>query len=183
MAVAGVGLLAVMFTTYGIVAIALQVGWMIGISVINIPLATIRQHYASESMRGRVISASRALGWVTLPLGALIGGWLGATSSTYPWVARAFPLLLLGTALWLFTTVVWSDTFGPGYVPGAHDAGFRPPWKGRAIVDGRPMPDHSPEPAEVPMLEVEEDDLGVSVPTDPGESDETTVPRSSETQE
>jgi predicted MFS family arabinose efflux permease len=115
MAVAGVGLFAVMFTTYGVLALALQVGWMIGISVINIPLATIRQHYASESMRGRVISASRALGWVTLPLGALIGGWLGATQSTYPWVARSFPLLLMGTALWLFTTVVWSDTFGPGF--------------------------------------------------------------------
>ncbi len=113
MAVTGVGMFAVMFTTYGLLALSLQVGWMIGVSVINVPLATIRQHYAAASMLGRVVSASRAIGWATLPVGALIGGWLGASQSAYPWVARAFPLLLMGTAAWLFTTVVWSDTFGP----------------------------------------------------------------------
>lgn len=115
MAVAGLGLLTVMFTTYGAVSLALMVGWMIGVSVINIPLATIRQHYAAESMLGRVITASRAIGWATLPLGALIGGWLGNTESTYPWVARSFPLLFIATAAWLLTTVVWKDTFGPGF--------------------------------------------------------------------
>lgn len=117
MAMAGVGLLAVMFTTYGILALALQVGWMIGISIINIPLATIRQHYSHDSMLGRVITASRAIGWATLPLGALIGGWLGNTEATYPWVARTFPVIMVGTALWLSTTIVWSDTFGPGFEP------------------------------------------------------------------
>ena len=132
--VAGVGLLSVMLTTYGPLALALQVGWMLGISVINIPLATIRQHYSHESMLGRVITASRAIGWATLPLGALIGGWLGNTETTYPWVARTFPLILIVTALWLFTTIIWSDTFGPGFdrpparvkgsseTPGAADA-------------------------------------------------------------
>lgn len=30
-------------------------------------------------------------------------------------MARLFPLLLLGTALWLSTTVVWTDTFGPNF--------------------------------------------------------------------
>ncbi len=115
MSVAGAGLFAVMFTTYGILALALQAGWMVGISVINVPLATIRQHYAHESMLGRVITASRAIGWATLPIGALIGGWLGNTEATYPWVARIFPVILMGTALWLYTTVVWSDTYGPGY--------------------------------------------------------------------
>ncbi|MCZ6738554.1 MAG: MFS transporter [Actinobacteria bacterium] len=115
MAIAGVGLFLVMFTTYSLLTLALQAGWMFGVSVINIPLATIRQHYAAESMLGRVITASRAIGWATLPLGALIGGWLGASGSTYPWVARSFPLLLMATALWLYTTVVWADTFGPGF--------------------------------------------------------------------
>jgi MFS family permease len=114
MAITGVGLFAVMFTTFGVIAIALQVTWMIGVSTINVPLATIRQHYAAPSMIGRVITASRAIGWATLPIGALVGGWLGAGADTYPWVARTFPLLLLGTAVWLYTTVVWSDTFGPG---------------------------------------------------------------------
>lgn len=115
MTVAGVGLFAVMFTTYGILALALQAGWMIGVSVINVPLATIRQHYSHESMLGRVITASRAIGWATLPIGALVGGWLGNTEATYPWVARIFPVILMGTALWLYTTIVWSDTYGPGY--------------------------------------------------------------------
>jgi hypothetical protein len=115
MGLTGLGLFAVMFTRYGPLAIALQIGWMVGVSTINVPLATIRQHYAPPSMIGRVITASRALGWATLPLGALIGGWLGAGEESYPWVARLFPILLLGTAVWLFTTVVWTDTYGPGY--------------------------------------------------------------------
>ena len=114
MAVTGVGLFAVMFTSFGVVAIALQMMWMIGVSTINVPLATIRQHYAAPSMIGRVITASRAIGWATLPIGALVGGWLGAGVDTYPWVARTFPLVLIATALWLSTTIVWSNTFGPG---------------------------------------------------------------------
>lgn len=104
---------AVMFTSYGWLALALQAIWMVGVSIINVPLATIRQHYAAPSMMARVITASRAIGWATLPIGALIGGWLGASVETYPWVARAFPLALLGTAAWLFTTVIWTDTFRP----------------------------------------------------------------------
>lgn len=115
MMLSGVLMFSVMFTSYGPLTIGLMAGWMVGVSVINIPLATIRQHYPPDSMLGRVITASRAIGWATLPVGALLGGWLGATESTYPWVARAFPLLLVGTAIWLFTTVVWTDTFGPSY--------------------------------------------------------------------
>jgi len=122
----------VMFTHFGLIALILQAAWMIGVSVINIPLATIRQHYAAESMLGRVITASRAIGWATLPLGALVGGWLGATEDTYPWVARAFPLVLIATAIWLYTTVVWSDTFGPGFGDGGHED------SGEALDDIRP---------------------------------------------
>lgn len=114
MAITGVGMFAFMFTRFGWLAIILQVVWMAGVSIVNVPIATVRQVYASSSMLGRVITASRAIGWATIPLGALLGGALGATESTYPWVARAFPILLMATALWLFTTVIWSDTFGPG---------------------------------------------------------------------
>lgn len=113
MTITGVCLSAVMFTEYSITTILLQVGWMIGVGLINVSLATIRQHYATESMLGRVISASRAIGWATLPIGALVGGWLGASESTYPMVARIFPVFLIGTAIWMYTTVVWRDTFGP----------------------------------------------------------------------
>ncbi len=119
---AGVALLVFMFSSYGIVAWALLAAFMFGVSVINIPLATIRQIYAGEAMLGRVISAARAIGWATLPLGALLGGWLGNTETTYPWIARLFPLILIGCALWLFTTVIWTDTYGPEFRRGGHEA-------------------------------------------------------------
>lgn len=120
LALAGVALFVFMFTTYGAVAMGLLALFMFGISVINVPLATIRQAFAGEDMLGRVISAARAIGWATLPVGALIGGWLGDTESTYPWIARLFPLILISCALWLFTTVIWTDTYGPEYRKGAH---------------------------------------------------------------
>lgn len=122
LALAGVALFVFMFTSYGIAAMLLLALFMFGVSVINIPLATIRQVFAGEETLGRVISAARAIGWATLPLGALIGGWLGNTETTYPWIARFFPLILIGCALWLFTTVIWTDTFGPEYREGAHTA-------------------------------------------------------------
>jgi len=115
MTIAGVLLLAFMFTHYGALALALNVGWMFGVSLINVPLATIRQNYAKDHMLGRVVSASRAIGWATLPIGALVGGWLADTEETLIVIARAFPILLVLTALWLYTTVVWSDTFGPNF--------------------------------------------------------------------
>ncbi|MDP9143889.1 MAG: hypothetical protein M3N43_04195, partial [Actinomycetota bacterium] len=102
--------------------LALNVGWMFGVSLINVPLATIRQNYAKDSMLGRVISVSRAVGWATLPIGALVGGWLADTEETLIVVARTFPILLVLTALWLFTTIVWSDTFGPNF-EGRHTKG------------------------------------------------------------
>jgi len=126
LALAGVTLLAFMFTTYGLLPMILLAVFMFGVSVINIPLATIRQIYAGEAMLGRVIAASRAIGWATLPIGALIGGWLGNTDGTYPWIARLFPLILIGCALWLFTTVIWTDTFGPEYRVGGHEVSQEP---------------------------------------------------------
>ena len=142
---AGAALLAFMFSSYGLLAMALLALFMFGISVINIPLSTIRQTYAGEEMLGRVISAARAIGWATLPLGALIGGWLGNTENTYPWIARLFPLVLLGCALWLFTTVIWTDTFGPEFVRGAHAADRRP----------KPEPEKLDEPDPSPALDNE----------------------------
>lgn len=132
LALAGLALFTFMFTTYGALAMVLLAVFMFGVSVINIPLATVRQIYAGERTLGRVVTAARAIGWATLPIGALVGGWLGNTESTYPWVARIFPLILLATALWLFTTVIWSDTFGPEYRYGAHE---RHPAPGPAVSD------------------------------------------------
>jgi MFS family permease len=122
MTIAGLLLFAFMFTSYGALALALNLGWMFGVSLINVPLATIRQNYAKDGMLGRVISVSRAIGWATLPIGALVGGWLADSEETLIMVARTFPLLLVLTALWLFTTIVWSDTFGPNF-EGRHTRG------------------------------------------------------------
>jgi MFS family permease len=126
LAFAGVSLLVVMFTNYGVWAMLFLALFMFGISVLNIPLTTIRQVYAGEAMLGRVIAAARAIGWGTLPIGALVGGWLGNTESTYPWIARLFPLIPIACALWLFTTVIWSDTYGPEYRVGNHAAPKKP---------------------------------------------------------
>ncbi len=113
--ISGLTLFAFMFTTYGPVAMLLLAVYMFFISVLNIPLATIRQTWAGESMLGRVVSAARAIGWATLPIGALVGGFLGNTESTYLVVARLFPLILVVSAFWLMTTVIWKDTFGAEY--------------------------------------------------------------------
>lgn len=146
LAFAGVSLLIVMFTTYGIAAMLFLALFMVGISVLNIPLATIRQIYAGEAMLGRVISAARAVGWATLPLGALVGGWLGNTETTYPWIARLFPLIPIACALWLFTTVIWSDTYGPDYREGSHEAPKGPRAREGASSDRRSKddPDEAP---------------------------------------
>lgn len=113
--IAGTLLFAVMFTTFGPIAFVLQAAWMVGISFMNVALATVRQHYSVPSMLGRVVTASRALSWALLPVGALLGGWLGNTAESYRWVARAAPLIIVGVAIWLTTTIVWSNTFGPGF--------------------------------------------------------------------
>lgn len=113
--IVGIGQLIFMFTSFGLIAVAFQAGWATGVSIVNIPIATIRQHYSSEAMLGRVITASRAIGWATLPIGALVGGWLGNSPETYPWVARSFPVILIVTALFLTRSVLWSDTFGPAF--------------------------------------------------------------------
>lgn len=95
----GFGLLVVMFLMF------------IGISLVNVPLSTIRQTYTPTAMLGRVITAARTIGWSTLPIGALAGSAL-ADGAGYGIVARATPLILIATGLWLVLTPIWSDTFG-----------------------------------------------------------------------
>lgn len=141
---AGATLFAVMFTTYGLLAMALLAVFMFGVSVMNVPLATIRQIYAGEAMLGRVIAAARAIGWSTLPVGALVGAWLGNTEQTYPWIARLFPLIVLGCALWLFTTIIWTDTYGPEYRTGHHEA----PRKAGTETPSAESADHEAESTE-----------------------------------
>jgi hypothetical protein len=84
----------------------------LGISLINVPLVTIRQSYTPTAMLGRVITAARTIGWSTLPLGSLVGAAL-ADANSYLTVARFTPAILIVVALWLTVTPIWSDTGGP----------------------------------------------------------------------
>jgi hypothetical protein len=100
-------------STYGFVAISIFFAMFVGLSLVNVPLATIRQTYTPAPMLGRVISAARAIGWSTLPVGALLGTAL-ADNAGYRQVAEFAPLLLVITAIGLLFTPIWSQTFGEG---------------------------------------------------------------------
>lgn len=108
------GMSLLVFSRYGVVALVLAFVMFVGIGLVNVSIATIRQVYTPSSMLGRVITASRALSWGTLPIGALLGGAL-ATQVNYEPIIRATPLLLFAVAVWVFSTPLWSDAFGPTY--------------------------------------------------------------------
>lgn len=107
---AGMGLMV--FSQFGVFALVFAFVMFIGIGLVNVPIATIRQVYTPPAMLGRVITASRALSWGTLPIGAVVGGLL-ATQIEYEPTVQVTPVLLIALAVWLFATPLWSDTFGP----------------------------------------------------------------------
>ncbi|MGH8912590.1 MAG: MFS transporter [Acidimicrobiia bacterium] len=108
----GLGMGMLVFSRFGVLALAFAFVMFVGIGLVNVPIATIRQVYTPPAMLGRVITASRALSWGTLPIGAIVGGLL-ADQVNYRPIVRATPLVLLILAGWLVTTPLWSDTFGP----------------------------------------------------------------------
>lgn len=112
LATMGVGMALLVFSQFGAVALGFAVAMFVGIGLVNVPIATIRQIYTPPAMLGRVITASRAMSWGTLPIGALAGGLL-ATQIDYTTTVRLTPLVLLAVSAWMFTTPLWSDTFGP----------------------------------------------------------------------
>jgi predicted MFS family arabinose efflux permease len=107
----GTSFLVTVHTSFGFSVLALLFIMFVGISLVNVPLATIRQSYTPTAMLGRVITAARTIGWSTLPLGALLGSAI-ADGTDYVLVARATPLILIVTGLWLVFTPIWSDTLG-----------------------------------------------------------------------
>lgn len=82
--------------------------------LINVPIATIRQAYTPAILRGRVIAAARAIGWTTLPLGALLGTIVAEATGQFVTMARWCAVLILVTGVALIPTKVWRDTFGAG---------------------------------------------------------------------
>jgi predicted MFS family arabinose efflux permease len=108
----GLALWLVVRSTYGPAVLVVLFVATFGLSLVNVPLATIRQLYSPAAMMGRVISASRTLAWSTLPLGALVGATL-ADAGDYIGVALVAPIIIVATSLWLLVTPVWRDAFGP----------------------------------------------------------------------
>ena len=107
----GTAFLVTARTRFGLSVLVLLFIMFLGLSLVNVPLATIRQSYTPTAMMGRVITAARTIGWSTLPLGALLGAAI-ADGTDYRSVARATPLILIVTGVWLLFTPIWSDTLG-----------------------------------------------------------------------
>ncbi len=101
-------------TRYGIPGLVyLFIGFM-GIQFVNVSVATIRQTYTPNVLLGRVMTASRAIGWTTLPLGALAGTALADATGSFDLLTRTTPLLVFAVGVALVFTPIWSDAFGPG---------------------------------------------------------------------
>ncbi|MGI8513966.1 MAG: MFS transporter [Acidimicrobiia bacterium] len=109
----GFSFFVVLRVGFGPLALLLFFVMFIGLSLVNVPLFTIRQTYTPPMMLGRVISAARTIGWSTLPVGALVGTAI-ADSTGYERVAQLAPLLLVITGFGLVFSSIWRDTFGPG---------------------------------------------------------------------
>ncbi len=120
LAVFGLAFLSAIQYPFGIPALSMFFVAFFGLSMVNVPLATIRQTYTPPVMLGRVITAARAIGWATLPVGSLLGAAIADSSGNYRVVATVAPLLLLATAAALIFTPVWTDARGP--TPGRRKA-------------------------------------------------------------
>jgi MFS family permease len=80
--------------------------------LINVPVTTIRQAYTPSILRGRVIAAARAIGWTTLPLGALVGTVVAESTGQFVPMARWCAAVILLAGIALIPTTVWRDTHG-----------------------------------------------------------------------
>lgn len=86
----------------------------IGLQTLQVPLLTIRQVYTPEVMLGRVLTATRAISWAPLPIGALLGVVLAANEAIgFTRVVRSAPYLVIVVAIGLLPTIIRRDTFGP----------------------------------------------------------------------
>lgn len=110
LAVFGAGMFAFVNTEYSLVALLLPLAAHVGLQWVNVPLATIRQAYSPNVILGRVITATRAIGWATLPIGSLIGAAV-ADRAGFSNVVKVAPLIILFTAVALVPTILWRDTF------------------------------------------------------------------------
>ena len=83
--------------------IAAQLLLIVGIPIYNINQVSLRQAITPAGVRGRVNATVRFLVWGTMPVGALLGGYLGETIGLQPtMMLGAIGMVLAG--LWVITS-------------------------------------------------------------------------------
>lgn len=103
----GLSLLLLVNSRFGLAAFVAMFTWFVGLSVLNVPIHTMRQTYTPPELLGRVITGARAIGWGTLPIGALLGTF-AADQTDYARLAKISPWIVLAMATLLLFTPLWS---------------------------------------------------------------------------
>jgi predicted MFS family arabinose efflux permease len=79
---------------------------LVGVSWVNVALATLRQRLTPPELLGRVAAASRTIAWAGIPAGGVIGGLIGEAiglGSLY----RAAAIVVIGITIALAATDLW----------------------------------------------------------------------------
>lgn len=107
LALMGVGLVATSISTNFIAA--LPVGLvLIGVSWVNVALATLRQRLTPPELLGRVAAASRTIAWAGMPVSGVVGGLLGERIGLGPLYTAAGVVVGVIVA-WLATSQLWRN--------------------------------------------------------------------------
>jgi MFS family permease len=85
--------------------IASQLLLIFGVPIYNINQLSLRQAITPAGLRGRVNATNRCLVWGTMPVGSLIGGFLGQAIGLQPTITIAAGGMLMA-GLWVLTSPV-----------------------------------------------------------------------------
>jgi MFS family permease len=105
------GLIAALGQGHGLAALPWLIGsqlvMLFGVPIYNINQLSLRQSLTPAGIRGRVNATNRVLVWGTMPVGSLLGGFLGQVIGLQPTIAiGAVGMLLAG--LWIAASPVRS---------------------------------------------------------------------------
>lgn len=106
----GLGLTLFANIAYSLIGLGQIFVGFAGLQLLNIPLMTIRQRFTPTVMLGRVLSATRSVGWASLPIGALLGTALSDGFDLFVPLSKGAPLMMVAIGLALIPTIVWSGT-------------------------------------------------------------------------
>jgi len=104
---------------------------MTGVSLVQVAFVTLRQRLTSAEVRGRVIAASRTIAYAGLPIGTILGGWIGDGIGLRQLFVGS-GILISAIAAVLILGPLWQE-HGPGAEP--------PP---EAPPDAGPVDGHGP---------------------------------------